>query len=667
VLPGVSFFEVPPAWKAKRKPRRLPELEAGPCSALGLSVRPDAPMAKKDAAEKETAMVAGLLRSAVPQQPGLAALSVTPLYSRRVNKLLPTYVRVVLDSNVCDIKADGITQHVCKCIHLDVEETGVARMFCSLCNQQRTITLNPKDKRVFEFLNRFWSWPQWLAALNKTYTQLATGTIVERMINDRGELVFLERSSGSIFAYLSGHTFPIWSSEPAKKPVGRPPKKKKEEEAVERPPLEEWKLERVFPTWLMDLKRSQCKERIFNPELVPGVKGDFLNMYEGLGVEPKAPASGRLEDAALLLRKHLREVICNNDPVAAEFLEHCLAQLVRYPWIKLGIVFVLKAKQGAGKNTLLDVLRRFFGRHGVELTNARHVTGNFNQHLAFKICIILNEAVWGGDKQSEGTLKASVTESATLFEPKGVDAREGTNYWTFFISSNEKWCVPASPEVRRFVMLDVSNARIGDKDYFTALHNAIGKGEEDCEFLWYLQHRACAHPDQWKPALNMPPRTSALVDQIMQDRSQAMLRFLIEQLKEEGEWIYCPYARPHVPIIQKGRATKVRGAKVMEALLDAASNDFALRNQLGQQRSVATFFADMLDACFDKRKRFLEGEMPQDRSNSDKCYWFDKAETIMAHLSNEVLRVPRYFDEQLEEIEKEQKKKVQQAKRAKKT
>jgi hypothetical protein len=639
VPPGASLFQVPPAWKAKGKPKKLHELEAGPLGALRLSAPPDAPVAKKDAADKEAKLVSRFVTLAIPH-PGVSVLSVTPLYARRVNKLMPTCVRLVLASGVCNVK--GI--HPCFCMHLDVEETGVAHMCCSLCNEQTTVTLDRKSKGIFEFLNRFWSWPQWLTALNKTYTQLATGKIVERMINDRGELVFIERSSAEIMAYLRGHTFPVWSSEPAKKPVGRPSKKKKEEE-VEEPPQEEWKLEPVFPAWLADLKRSRCKERIFNPELVSGVRGDFLNMYEGLGVEPKVPASGRLEDAAPLLRRHLREVICNKDVVAAEYLELCLAQLVRFPWIKLGVVFVLKAKQGAGKNTLLDVIRRFFGRHGVELSNARHVTGNFNQHLAHKTCIILNEAVWGGDKQSEGTLKANITESATLFEPKGVDAREGTNYWTFFISSNEKWCVPASPEVRRFVMLDVSNACIGKKEYFTELHNAINKGEEDREFLWYLQHRACSHPDQWKPALNMPPRTSALVDQMMQDRSQAMLRFLIEQLKEEGVWIY----RPGCPIIQKGKTTKVRGTVVMDALSDASSTDPALRNQLGQQRSVATFFMEVLGPCFNNRERFLGCEKPQDMSVSDKCYWFDTAQNIMTHLSNEVLHVPGYFKEELEE------------------
>ncbi len=575
----------------------------------------------------DASLVTNFLDSIFPEQ-GIKAFSVTPLYQKRQNKLMPELVRLVLDTTAC-YKKD--TNHGYKCTFLDVKETGQAVMYCSHCATSKSVTLEKDDYSVFKLLNEFWSESRWIRAMNKTYTQLANGHIIERMINDDGELRFVERTD--IVRYLKGHTYPVWTE---KKKRGRPRNDEADEEVQA-----EWTLKEIGPSWLSSLQRSQCKEKIFNPKLDPGVKGDFLNMYEGFGLEPKAPASGKLQDAAPLLRKHIKEVICNNDPVALEYLEHCLAQLVRYPYIKLGVVFVLKAKQGAGKNTLLDVMKRIFGRHGIEVTNARHVTGNFNQHLALKICIILNEAVWGGDKQSEGTLKASITEATAMFEPKGVDAQEGRNYWTFFLSSNEKWCVPASPEVRRFFMLPVSDSRIGDGAYFSALHKAIQEGE-DREFLWYLLRRSCLHPDQWKPAHNMPPRTAMIVDQMMQDRSQSLLRFLLGQLKEDGEWILPTYGEMPTPIIQKGTTTKVHRARVLAALRDAATNDVPLRNQLGQQSALTAWFEETLGPCFSNGKRFQKAEMPEGSTN-DKCYWFASAEEIMKHLSEKVLCVPNYF------------------------
>ena len=414
--------------------------------------------------------------------------------------------------------------------------------------------------------------------------------------------------------------------------------------------------------WKTSLDRSKCKAAIFNPQLPKGVAGDWLNTYEGFGMEATPPMSGELNDAAPLLRAHILQVICNNDPVMEDYLLTCITQMVRYPWIKLGIVFVLKSKQGAGKNTLLDALNRIFGHHGLELNQARHITGNFNQHLANKICIILNEAVWGGNKQSEGTLKAAITDSNTIIEKKGVDAHSGRNYWNFFISSNEAWCVPATPESRRYVMLPVSDARIGDKAYFKTVHTAIRNGEER-ELLWFFLNRPCPNPTQWRPEHNMPPRSAALVDQMLQDKTKALLRFLVNQLKEEGCWIQaagcecvgaggcsfdsCSTRYLRQPIIQVGRETLIRGQEVLKALHRIAKHDAALRAVIPDQAGLSKFLNETLGSeCFKNRARFNAAQMPHDGSTSDKGYWFASAEEIQAHLNTNVLKVPNYFEAQ---------------------
>ncbi len=489
-------------------------------------------------------------------------------------------------------------------------------------------------KTTHAFLAHFWALQLCIEALNRVYTQLPDGKITERTMDSAGMLLFVVRKEADFKSYLKGHMYVVWSKVP--------PKKKPRKDAEQEPSDGAWELQDVAKEWLRSLDRAQCHGATFDPERPPGRNNGFLNMYEGWGIEPKAPASGKLEDAAPLLRDHIRNIICGGDEAHLVFLENCLSQLVRWPWRKLGLVFVLKARQGAGKNTLLDVLRIIFGRHGMELTNARHITGNFNDHLRTRICIILNEAVWGGDKQSEGVLKAAITESTTVFEPKGVDAHEGRNFWTFFISSNEKWCIPATADGRRYFMLAVSNERIGNAAYFTALHKAIEAGE-DREYMWYLLNRICPHPDTWKPCHNMPARTPAYVEQMLQDRSNSLLRFLCEQLRESGEWIWPTFAS--TPIIQKGKHTKVAGSHVLAALKDASQNDPALRAQLGQQAALTDFFKSNLgDNCFNNRARFLQAERPPGHTGSDWCYEFASAEEIMTHLSVTVLQVHGVFE-----------------------
>ncbi len=620
-----SYWPIPAGWKQRVYPGEA-ALVGGP--------------GRKMKAPFEHAKA--LVRAVWPDRnPGEIA-SVTPMHASKENKLMPKAVRIVLTapSCYCENKAPNIA-----CSYVDVHgEDGKAEWHCDHCHTVRTEMMPTSSEAVYRFLKRYWSIDGWMDALNATYTQLADATIVERMVDDENEVRFLTYKEAQVAAYLRGHKYVQWTATKKKRSVGRPKK-----DAVEAAEEQEWSLHDVFSDWTKSLDRARCKAKIFNPARPPGRHRDFLNMYEGFGMEPKEPATRELANAAPLLRAHVREVICHGSAVEFEFLETCLAQLVQYPWRKLGIVFVLKAKEGAGKNTLLDVLRKIFGRHGIEVTSAKHVTGNFNNHLQNKIIVVLNEAVWGGDKQSEGTLKASITESFSMFEPKGVDAKEGTNYWTFFISSNEKWCIPASADSRRYHMLPVSDHRIGDKAYFSALHKAIAEGE-DREYMWYLQHRPCQHPYVWQPCHNMPPRTRAFVEQMMQDRKQALLRFLVGQLEEDGEWIYPTLGSP-IPIIQRGRTTNVAGRKVLDAL--RSSGDMYVRMQLVHQRNVSAFLKETLgDSLFNSRARFSAAEQPVYTTN-DKCYNFASAEDIMQHLSNEVLGVPDFFARPDEDLQPE--------------
>ena len=49
------------------------------------------------------------------------------------------------------------------------------------------------------------------------------------------------------------------------------------------------------------------------------------------------------------------------------------------------------------------------------------VVGRFNSHMKEALLVFANEAVWGGDKVAEGTLKAMITDRETAIEFKGKD------------------------------------------------------------------------------------------------------------------------------------------------------------------------------------------------------------------------------------------------------
>jgi hypothetical protein len=74
-----------------------------------------------------------------------------------------------------------------------------------------------------------------------------------------------------------------------------------------------------------------------------------------------------------------------------------------------------------GKNTFVGWFggRLFNSAHYAELASMNSLVGRFTGHLANKIIIFANEATWGGDKQSEGVLKALITDKIRFIEHKG--------------------------------------------------------------------------------------------------------------------------------------------------------------------------------------------------------------------------------------------------------
>jgi hypothetical protein len=53
-------------------------------------------------------------------------------------------------------------------------------------------------------------------------------------------------------------------------------------------------------------------------------------------------------------------------------------------------------RQGVGKSFVGDCIRSLYGCHGMELTDASHLTGNFNAHLLDKAFIFVDEGVFSG-------------------------------------------------------------------------------------------------------------------------------------------------------------------------------------------------------------------------------------------------------------------------------
>lgn len=208
--------------------------------------------------------------------------------------------------------------------------------------------------------------------------------------------------------------------------------------------------------------------------------GREYNLWMGFAIRTKAGECQKILN-------HIFVVWCCGNQAFYDYILRWLAYMIQHPDRMAETAIVLKSGQGTGKNILVDMIRRYFGLHGIMVTNPDHVFGRFNGHLALCVFVHLNEAVWGNDKKQEGVLKALITDESQLLEKKYMDAIPVKNCKHLLITSNNAWCAPLDLDDRRFFVLDISEEKKGDFNYFKALNQEIENGG-DAAFFHYLMN-----------------------------------------------------------------------------------------------------------------------------------------------------------------------------------
>jgi hypothetical protein len=231
--------------------------------------------------------------------------------------------------------------------------------------------------------------------------------------------------------------------------------------------------EAVGPWWWRHPKRRQYDGVIFKPLAEPVVRSAdgrlLLNTYLNWGVQPK-------EGDWSLIRRHITEVLANNVKEAEEYIVRWIAWAIQHPDRTADVALVLIGEKGTGKGTLARVLEKIFGNHSFQASSLEHVVGRFNAHKEDCILFVADEAYWPGHKSAAGELQRMITEPTLPIERKGFDVYEAPNYIHMLMLAEPGWVAPAGKFERRYAVFDVSEGRMGDFEYFKALHGQIEGG-----------------------------------------------------------------------------------------------------------------------------------------------------------------------------------------------
>ena len=224
--------------------------------------------------------------------------------------------------------------------------------------------------------------------------------------------------------------------------------------------------------WLCDPKiRSYDDEGIFPP----GVKipKNCYNIWRDFEMEFIDEYVEKKEELEMILN-HIK-ILCDNNNEHYEYVIKWISFLIKYPALK-STCLVFISKEGAGKGTLMGILKKMLGEKKIFETTQpdRDVWGTFNPAMGSAYLVNINELSKTQQTDAIGKIKGLITDPTFELHGKFEGVKVMNSYHKFIISTNSTDPVYTNDDDRRFVIIRSSDEKIGDFEYFIKLNEIMG-------------------------------------------------------------------------------------------------------------------------------------------------------------------------------------------------
>jgi hypothetical protein len=231
----------------------------------------------------------------------------------------------------------------------------------------------------------------------------------------------------------------------------------------------------------------------------PFIIGKYINTCPALlhEVKPYSEYSKEIKVKVDMMLNFLKEICASNNEAQYQFIIKWLSKMARGE--KNQSVLYLKSEQGIGKSTFTDFLRKHvIGPKLCIQSGSQPLISQFNKILFCKLLVIFEELENFSTNQWQGVstrLKRDTTSDTCIYEEKNEKAFTAKNISNYIINSNVD--AIKDDDGRRYFILDLSNTRKGDLDYFNKVYsNCMNDAVGDAFFSFLLSIDLTGYHDQ---------------------------------------------------------------------------------------------------------------------------------------------------------------------------
>lgn len=307
----------------------------------------------------------------------------------------------------------------------------------------------------------------------------------------------------------------------------------------------------------------------------------YYNSWQGFGVRARDNDWSPIKD-------YLQYVAAKDNDSLYEYLIKWLAYLVQYPTKPAKVALIYKGNPGTGKSYLGALIHKIMGLHSLKCTRDKDLVGEFNNG-AREACFVFADEMSPKSVGNATLIKNMVTSDTFSFEAKGKDKQHVENHASLLFCTNDSHTLDADLFERRWVVLESSDKRMNDRDYFGPLFDDLsGNGKMASGFLHYLKG---VYLGDWRPDTDhLKINRDVMVQEQLFSLSAAQT-ILLESLKEGS--IVCDHS-------QRDDNTFIRSTDLRDASSEWSSD--------GLPQSIRQIKADMLKlGCKYRRMSNLGG------------------------------------------------------------
>ena len=242
-----------------------------------------------------------------------------------------------------------------------------------------------------------------------------------------------------------------------------------------------------FDRWLEDEDREDYERCEFEPYSKEDKTHNLVfNLFRGWENE-EAEDTGDFEK--WFIEDYL-SVFCKGKQDVIEYILNYIAHIVQYPERNPKVAVVLKGYEGTGKDSLIDFIQFLIGqRYVYRVKGMSEVFGDWNDHLADKIVLSMNEVSGKDGVDFEEDLKEQITKETLNVRERFVSSYNVGMYWRIFVLSNNDSPIQYSPTDRRFLMIEIADALMGNTDFWNNFHKNIRDKNKMSEAYNYFMNR----------------------------------------------------------------------------------------------------------------------------------------------------------------------------------